>query len=65
MVSNAWELALRLVWANRLQLLEIQKINENMKCVDCGAPSPQWVCYNCLSDTFHPTPLPFPPSPQS
>lgn len=27
----------------RSKLLEIQKHNENNRCVDCGAPSPQWV----------------------
>lgn len=27
-----------------MQLLEIQKTNENNRCVDCNAPSPQWVC---------------------
>jgi hypothetical protein len=25
------------------KLLDIQKTNDNNKCVDCGAPSPQWV----------------------
>lgn len=25
------------------QLLELQKQNGNDRCVDCGAPSPQWV----------------------
>lgn len=31
-----------------LQLLDIQKQNGNNVCVDCGAPSPQWVCCDCL-----------------
>ncbi|KAK6424799.1 ADP-ribosylation factor GTPase-activating protein gcs1 [Elasticomyces elasticus] len=38
----------------RSKLLEIQKRNENNKCVDCGAPSPQWISpkfsiFFCLS----------------
>lgn len=28
----------------RSKLQEISRSNENSKCVDCGAPSPQWVC---------------------
>ncbi|KAH7558853.1 hypothetical protein BM1_04990 [Bipolaris maydis] len=37
-----------------LQLLEIQKTNDNNKCVDCNAPSPQWASpklgiFMCLS----------------
>lgn len=27
----------------RSKLLEIQKTNKNNVCVDCNAPSPQWV----------------------
>lgn len=27
------------------KLAEIAKTNENGRCVDCGAPSPQWVCH--------------------
>ena len=30
----------------RSKLLTISKTNENNKCVDCGAPSPQWVRNN-------------------
>lgn len=33
-----------------LQLLEIQKTNDNNKCVDCNAPSPQWVRCPKLSE---------------
>ncbi|KAL1305916.1 hypothetical protein AAFC00_004059 [Neodothiora populina] len=38
----------------RSKLLEIQKTNENNRCVDCGAPSPQWASpkfgiFFCLS----------------
>ena len=37
------------------QLLEIQKVNGNDRCADCGAPSPQWaspkfgvfICLSC------------------
>ncbi|RDW77792.1 putative ADP-ribosylation factor GTPase-activating protein GCS1 [Coleophoma cylindrospora] len=39
----------------RSKLLEIQKVNGNDRCVDCGAPSPQWaspkfgvfICLSC------------------
>jgi hypothetical protein len=31
------------------KLLDIQRTNENNRCVDCGAPSPQWVCYPSCS----------------
>lgn len=38
-----------------LQLLAIQKLSQNDRCVDCGAPSPQWaspkfgifICLSC------------------
>jgi ADP-ribosylation factor GTPase-activating protein 1 len=38
-----------------LQLLDIQKTNQNDRCCDCGAPSPQWaspkfgifICLSC------------------
>lgn len=38
-MSKMWEVDPE----TRSKLLEIQKQNENNKCVDCGAPSPQWV----------------------
>ncbi len=44
-MSKMWEVDPE----TRSKLLEIQKKNENNKCVDCGAPSPQWVCRSHLS----------------
>ncbi|KAK1808650.1 ADP-ribosylation factor GTPase-activating protein gcs1 [Friedmanniomyces endolithicus] len=38
-MSKMWEVDPE----TRSKLLEIQKKNENNKCVDCGAPSPQWI----------------------
>ncbi|RMZ12262.1 hypothetical protein D0860_03021 [Hortaea werneckii] len=38
-MSKMWEVDPE----TRSKLLEIQKQNENNKCVDCGAPSPQWI----------------------
>lgn len=38
-MSKMWEVDPE----TKVKLLEIQKLNENNKCVDCGAPSPQWV----------------------
>lgn len=40
---------------NRRRLLQLQKIGSNKKCVDCGAPNPQWaspkfgvfICLEC------------------
>ncbi|QIX01002.1 hypothetical protein AMS68_006519 [Peltaster fructicola] len=37
-MSKLWEVDPE----TRSKLQEIQKQNENSKCVDCGAPSPQW-----------------------
>ncbi|KAK4502816.1 hypothetical protein PRZ48_006242 [Zasmidium cellare] len=37
-MSKMWEVDPE----TRSKLLEISKTNENNKCVDCGAPSPQW-----------------------
>lgn len=40
-----------------MQLLEIQKTNDNNRCVDCNAPSPQWVRllpFSALLPTLHP-----------
>ena len=39
-MSKMWEVDPE----TKSKLLDIQKENDNMKCVDCGAPSPQWVC---------------------
>jgi len=39
MGSKMWEVDPE----TRSKLGELQKKNENNKCVDCGAPSPQWV----------------------
>ena len=39
MTSKMWEVDPE----TRSKLLTISKTNENNKCVDCGAPSPQWV----------------------
>ncbi|KAL5114588.1 Zn finger-containing GTPase- Activating Protein for ARF [Pleosporales sp. CAS-2024a] len=49
-MSKMWEVDPE----TRTKLLEIQKENDNMKCVDCGAPSPQWASpklgiFMCLS----------------
>ncbi|KAH6225803.1 hypothetical protein HBI15_099020 [Parastagonospora nodorum] len=49
-MSKMWEVDPE----TRSKLLEIQKTNDNMKCVDCGAPSPQWASpklgiFMCLS----------------
>jgi hypothetical protein len=43
---GGWFLYWSLPEANQscIQLLEIQRTNDNNKCVDCNAPSPQWVC---------------------
>ncbi|KAK5118410.1 hypothetical protein LTR62_002924 [Meristemomyces frigidus] len=38
-MSKMWEVDPE----TRSKLQEIQKTNENNKCVDCGAPSPQWI----------------------
>lgn len=38
-MSKLWEVDPE----TRSKLQEIQKQNENSRCVDCGAPSPQWV----------------------
>ncbi|KAH6625664.1 ADP-ribosylation factor GTPase-activating protein 1 [Boeremia exigua] len=38
-MSKMWEVDPE----TRSKLLEIQKTNDNNKCVDCNAPSPQWV----------------------
>ncbi|KAF2766613.1 ArfGap-domain-containing protein [Teratosphaeria nubilosa] len=38
-MSKLWELDPE----TRAKLQVIQKENENSKCVDCGAPSPQWI----------------------
>ncbi|KAK4546586.1 hypothetical protein LTR36_001803 [Oleoguttula mirabilis] len=38
-MSKMWEVDPE----TRSKLLEIQKQNDNNKCVDCGAPSPQWI----------------------
>ncbi|KAH8724230.1 hypothetical protein GQ44DRAFT_618675 [Phaeosphaeriaceae sp. PMI808] len=38
-MSKLWEVDPE----TRSKLLEIQKTNDNNKCVDCNAPSPQWV----------------------
>ena len=45
-MSKMWEVDPE----TRSKLLEIQKTNENSKCVDCGAPSPQWVRSTALPD---------------
>ncbi|KAF2763461.1 ArfGap-domain-containing protein [Pseudovirgaria hyperparasitica] len=49
-MSKMWEVDPE----TRSKLLEIQKINGNNQCVDCGAPSPQWASpkfgiFFCLS----------------
>ncbi|KAF2015526.1 ADP-ribosylation factor GTPase-activating protein 1 [Aaosphaeria arxii CBS 175.79] len=49
-MSKMWEVDPE----TRSKLLEIQKTNENNKCVDCNAPSPQWASpklgiFMCLS----------------
>ncbi|WPH02767.1 ADP-ribosylation factor GTPase-activating protein GCS1 [Acrodontium crateriforme] len=38
-MSKMWEVDPE----TRSKLQEIQKSNENNRCVDCGAPSPQWI----------------------
>ncbi|GAB7348725.1 hypothetical protein MBLNU459_g7462t1 [Dothideomycetes sp. NU459] len=50
MSSKMWEVDPE----TRSKLLEISKTNENNRCVDCGAPSPQWASpkfgiFFCLS----------------
>ncbi|KAF2100924.1 ArfGap-domain-containing protein [Rhizodiscina lignyota] len=50
-MSKMWEVDPE----TKSKLLDIQKENDNMKCVDCGAPSPQWaspkfgifICLSC------------------
>ncbi|KAK4624767.1 ADP-ribosylation factor GTPase-activating protein GCS1 [Fulvia fulva] len=37
-MSKLWEVDPQ----TKAKLLEISKVNENNRCVDCGAPSPQW-----------------------
>ncbi|KAJ4315608.1 Zn finger-containing GTPase- Activating Protein for ARF [Neodidymelliopsis sp. IMI 364377] len=49
-MSKMWEVDPE----TRSKLLEIQKTNDNNKCVDCNAPSPQWASpklgiFMCLS----------------
>jgi len=49
-MSKLWEVDPE----TRSKLLEIQKANDNNKCVDCNAPSPQWASpklgiFMCLS----------------
>ncbi|KAK3214179.1 hypothetical protein GRF29_28g2254112 [Pseudopithomyces chartarum] len=49
-MSKMWEVDPE----TRSKLLEIQKTNENNRCVDCNAPSPQWASpklgiFMCLS----------------
>ncbi|KAF1917214.1 ADP-ribosylation factor GTPase-activating protein 1 [Ampelomyces quisqualis] len=49
-MSKMWEVDPE----TRSKLLDIQKTNENNKCVDCNAPSPQWASpklgiFMCLS----------------
>ncbi|KAF2678136.1 ArfGap-domain-containing protein [Lentithecium fluviatile CBS 122367] len=49
-MSKMWEVDPE----TRSKLLEIQKANDNNKCVDCNAPSPQWASpkigiFMCLS----------------
>ncbi|CAA9963219.1 ADP-ribosylation factor GTPase-activating protein [Pyrenophora teres f. maculata] len=49
-MSKMWEVDPE----TRSKLLEIQKTNENNKCIDCNAPSPQWASpklgiFMCLS----------------
>jgi hypothetical protein len=39
-MSKMWEVDPE----TRSKLGEIAKTNENNRCIDCGAPSPQWVC---------------------
>lgn len=39
-MSKLWEVDPE----TKSKLQEISKTNENGRCVDCGAPSPQWVC---------------------
>ena len=38
-MSKMWEVDPE----TRSKLGEIAKTNENNRCIDCGAPSPQWV----------------------
>ena len=48
-MSKLWEVDPE----TRAKLSEIQKQNGNNVCIDCGAPSPQWVRYTHITTSLN------------